>query len=740
MSNSKKNQSHQWHFIQTGGLVQVQISSIEDFLHLDELDPKLWIALACPVKGLEFSEETLSLLDTDKNGRVRVPEVLQAVSFIKKYFKNPQVLMESGDSIPLDALSGEPFDCGHSPYDSAKAVLKIIGKEDAKEISLDDVSVKDKLFSPAVFNGDKVLPSEASKDEFSAQVIKEIISCTGGTDDISGAKGITKEQKDEFFKALRDVKEWRESAQNDAPQIFFLKYQTDSAAAAYMAVKEKINEYFLRCSLGCYNNEVELALRKKEEETVLSQEALNKDDLLKLPLALSKDGKKELPLGDEINPAWKEAIDSFKKNTVQAIFGDKKNSITEDEWNEIQKSFGPYSDWYNARPENCAKSLSFERIDEILASDAETLISSYLDEEEKHPPISLATLELRKMILYRRDIIELVKNFVSFENFYSPDKDAVFQCGTLYIDGRSCDLCFRVMDPAKHETMSPLSQCYLLYCECSRSTGEKMNIAAMISQGSRDNFMPGRNGIFFDRSGTDWDATILKIVENPISIKEAFFSPYKKLVRMIQERIAKTAASAESSVTEKMSSAVEKPTDAAAAAKEATAAKKIDVGTIAAISVAFTGIATVVGGLLQAFLGLGWLIPLGIVGLVLIISLPSMFIAWSKLRQRNIAPILDASGWAVNGNVKINIPLGTMLTSTAVRPKGSKLDPFDPYKQKGLPVKRIILVLLVLALLVLAIFIISKNDWNFFKAVNSVKNFFTNFVKLPEVQTTTIAD
>ena len=91
MNSITKPQSHRWHFIQTGGLVQVKISTIDDLLHLDELDPKLWIALACPVKGLEFSEETLSLLDTDKNGRVRVPEILEAVSFIKKYFAKPEV-------------------------------------------------------------------------------------------------------------------------------------------------------------------------------------------------------------------------------------------------------------------------------------------------------------------------------------------------------------------------------------------------------------------------------------------------------------------------------------------------------------------------------------------------------------------------------------------------------------------------------------------------------------------------
>ena len=57
--------------------------------------------------------------------------------------------------------------------------------------------------------------------------------------------------------------------------------------------------------------------------------------------------------------------------------------------------------------------------------------------------------------------------------------------------------------------------------------------------------MVGRNGIFYDRKGRDWDATITKIIDNPISIRQAFWSPYKKVVRMIEEQVAKRAAAAD---------------------------------------------------------------------------------------------------------------------------------------------------------------------------------------------------
>lgn len=697
---TKENDNkHKWHFIQAGGLMQVQISKIDDVLNIGQLDPKLWTALACPVKGLEFSEETLELLDLDKNGRVRVPEILSGVEYIKKYFAKPEVIMEPGDTIPLDALSETPFDCGHSPLASAKSILEILGKKDAAEISLADVSVNDKLFCPGIINGDGVLPAECIKEPDIASVIKNIISCTGGKDDISGVKGITREQFTDFYNLMRSVKQWRETAVQNDPKIFFLKDGTDSAAKAFMKIKDKINDYYLRCSIINYDEGASTILKSQTDKMFLDEDGklYDKEHLAELPLALCAAGK-PLPLDESINPAWIQEMNEFKKNVLLPIFNKEIASLSEAHWRKIEALFEPYVNWIKAMPENSVSALGLDRITEILSSTAEEKISAYLDEEEKHPPISLATIDLRKMLLYRRDFITLLRNFISFEDFYSPDQTAIFQCGTLYLDGRSCDLCFKVLDIAKHGTMAALSQCFLVYCDCVKSgSGEKMQIAALISNGNTDNILVGRNGIFFDRNGTDWDATIVKIIENPVSIKQAFWNPYKKLIRIIQEKLAKTATNAENNVMSKVTKTVDDPKSAA------IPQKKTDIGTVAAISVAFTGIATVLGGILDAFLGLGYWIPLGIVGIMLCISLPSVFIAWSKLKQRNIAPILDASGWAINGNVKITTALGTSLTHLPIRPAGAYFSAIDPFASKKAPVKKIVFWSIIIVLIILLI-------------------------------------
>lgn len=703
--------------MQNGGLIQAKISTIDDVLNLRDLDPKMWTALACPVQGLEFSEETLSILDTDKNGRVRQPEILEAVEYIRKYFSRPEIIMQKGDSIPLDAMSSEPFACGHSPLDSAKSVLSILEKSDASELKLEDLSVNDKLFAPNVFNGDGVLCAECVKDEAVANVIKDIITCTGGTDDISGVKGITRTQTEEFFNNAKALKEWRDSGAKNDPKIFFLKDATDAAAKSFMAIKEKVNDYYLRCSLINFDGGSKDIMKAKTDTMFLDEngELFDLDHLALLPIALCEGGK-PLPLDATVNPAWKETVAAFKENVTKPLMGKDISSLSETNWRKIEELFKPYENWYTAMPQNEVSSLGLDRITEILDGGYEQKINDLLSEEESRPPVALASVELRKMLLLRRDFVELLKNFVSFEEFYTLGEKAIFQCGTLYLDGRACDLCVKVLDIAKHGTMAALSQCFLVYCDCTKrgNTDKTMQIAALISNGNTDNIIVGRNGVFFDRAGGDWDATIVKIIENPVNIKQAFFSPYKKLLRLIQEKIAKAAADKETAINGKLTSAVNDTKlpatkDDATAAAAAAIPKKIDVGTIAALSVAISGITTLIVGIFTNLFKLGWKLPFAIILILLLISLPSMILAYLKLRQRNIAPVLDASGWAINGNTKISTILGRSLTHLPAHPPRAFLAAKDPFASKKFPWKRIIFAVVIIAIIAGALALIMKN-------------------------------
>jgi hypothetical protein len=299
---------------------------------------------------------------------------------------------------------------------------------------------------------------------------------------------------------------------------------------------------------------------------------------------------------------------------------------------------------------------------------------------------------VEKLVRFVRDLHLLCINFVNFKDLYDAGEPAIFQCGTLYLDQRSCSLCLPVQDAGRHASMAALAGAYLAYCDCIRKgTGEKLSIVAIFSQGNDDNLMVGRNGIFYDRKGLDYDATITKVVANPISLRQAFWAPYTKLVRMIEEQIAKRAAAADTASTTKLQTAA---TTAATADKLKPAEpKKVDVGTVAALGVAFSALSAVAVGLLGLFKGIApWQLPLIIIGLMLLISVPSLILAFVKLRKRNLGPILDANGWAVNAKAKVNVPFGTSLTGIAKLPPGSSVDVSDKYAEKSALLPKVLLV------------------------------------------------
>jgi hypothetical protein len=295
---------------------------------------------------------------------------------------------------------------------------------------------------------------------------------------------------------------------------------------------------------------------------------------------------------------------------------------------------------------------------------------------------------------------------VSFRDFYTGSAKAIFQAGTLYLDGRSCDLCVQVDDVGKHSALANRSRTYLAYCECTRrGSGEKMNVAAAFTDGDPDNLMVGRNGVFYDRLGRDWDATIVRILEHPISMRQAFWEPYKRIGRMISDQIEKMASARVKALDDTAAAEVAGTAAKATAGQPAAATPPpFDVakfaGIFAAIGLAIGAIGTAVASVVTGFMGLvWWQMPLAIVGLLLVVSGPSMVIAYMKLRSRTLAPILDANGWAVNTRATINIPFGASLTSLAVLPPGAQRSLRDPFAQKKTPWKTYLFLAILVALL-----------------------------------------
>jgi len=691
MANDKATPPHRWRFYRAGGVDQVRLDRGADLIHLDQLDQKLWVALSCPVKGLEFDEKTLALLDSDHDGRVRVPELLAALKWIRKVLKDPELLVAGGDSVALDAIDGATAE-GATVLAAAKLLLKTLGKEAAGKVTLADAQQTAELFAKSTWNGDGIVPPDSIGDAAARAAAADVVACTGGAPDRSGKQGFGAAHVDAFFAECAVFDAWHQQAERDAKAVMPLGAATLAAAAAVAAVRTKVEDYFGRCRLVAYDARA-LAALDGHESAYLALAAkdltITAQEVAGLPLATIAPGK-ALPLAGALNPAWVAALARFRDDAVAPLLGERKGELTEADWSALQAKLAAHHAWIAAKKGAKVEALGLARVRELLAGKSRELLAQAIAADLAAAPEVDAIAQVERLTRLKRDLHPLLNNFASFTDFYARRK-AIFQSGTLYFDGRSCDLCVQVTDPAKHAAQAALSRSYLAYVDCTRPGGEKMLVAAAFTAGSDEQLFVGRNGLFYDRRGRDWDATIARIVGAPISIGQAFWSPYRKLMRFIEEFVTKRAAAADSSANATL--------QASAAGTGAAAPRpKIDVGTVAAMGVAVGGITAALAAIFSTLSEMdAWKYPVVAACVMLAISGPSMVIAWIKLRQRNLGPLLDANGWAVNALTRINMPLGDSLTDVALIPAGSERSFSDPYAPRKSPWPKVIVALLLFA-------------------------------------------
>lgn len=699
MTNSTQSPSHspkhRWKFFRAGGFDQVCLETGADLMALDQLDQKLWVALACPTRGIEFDATTLDLIDADKDGRIRPPEILAAVKWAGGLLKNPDDLVKAGASLPLAAINDATPE-GKQIVAAARQILLNLGKGDAQAISCADTTDSTRIFAQTKFNGDGIIHADSTDDAAAKAVIADIIACLGADTDRSGKPGVSQAKVDQFFAAAAEFTAWVKKSQE--PGFLPLGDKSAEAFAAFKAVRFKVDDYFGRCRLAAFDARSLTALNRQESEylAVGSKDlSLGGAECAAFPLARVEAGR-PLPLSEGLNPGWSASIAALNAHVIKPSIGER-TTLTETEWRALSDKLASYESWLNAKAGASVEKLGVARLGEILSGKTKETLTVLIAKDKSLEPEANGIAAVDRLVRYVRDLHRLLNNYVAFTYFYTRRDKAVFQAGTLYLDQRNCELCLRVEDSGKHGTMAGLAGTYLAYCDCVRKgTGEKMHIVAAFTGGDSDNLMVGRNGVFYDRQGKDWDATITKIIDNPISIRQAFFAPYKKLVRLIEEQVAKRAAAAEAESNARLEAAA-KGVAEADKPKPAEPAKKIDTGTLAAIGLVLTTLLGVLGTVFSKILGLlWWQIPLALLAIAVAISLPSVLMAFLKLRKRNLGPILDANGWAVNAKARINVPFGGSLTGVASLPAGSERSMDDAFAEKD-NTKSWIIFLLILA-------------------------------------------
>ena len=701
MALIKQDQKYKWEFENIGGCSRVKISSGQDIAHLDELDIKMWTVLSCPVKGLEIEEKSLKYMDRDADGKIRVNDVISVAKWMTGALKNPDLLLEGKGSINIDDINAEDA-TGLKLSKAAKQILFNLGKE-GNCISLADTADSAAIFAKTRYNGDGVITVTSTDDAAEKEVIAAAVAATGGTMDRSGEKGVTGAQLEQLYAELKAYSDWC-AAKVEAP----FADKTDALIAAYQALDAKMKDYFMRSRLATFSPDSTSALDVQTSRIeAISAENLSAkgDEIATYPIARII-GKEELDLTASINPAWAAQFNVVKEAAIEA----GKKALTEADWVAIGAKFAAYTAWKAAKAGASVEGLGIDKVNEMLKQDKKQalldIVAQDLALKEEAENIDMVDMFLHML----RDFYRLLKNFITFHDFYNKDKKvgAIFQSGTLVIDQRACRLCMKVDNMGAHNASAAASGMFLVYCDCTtKSSAAKLQIVAAVTVGEVGNLTVGKNAVYYDNAGVEWDAVITKVVDNPISIGQAFWSPYRRMSTVVENLINKSAAEKDAKMMADATAKInETPTalpKAPAAGAEGEAAKPaatppFDIakfaGIFAAIGMALGMIGTALASLAEGIFALEWWqLVLSFLGILLIISGPAMVLAWMKLRRRNIAPLLNANGWAVNAAAKISIPFGETLTDVAKYPK---LKLKDPYAKTGMPAWLKVLITLLI--------------------------------------------
>ena len=687
MTLLNNNKGYKWNFENIGGTTRVKITTGEDLMHLAELDPKMWTVLSCPLKGLEIDEKSLSFMDCDGDGKLRVNDVICTSKWVTGALKDADLLLEGKDSIDIENINREDA-CGSKLYAAAKQVLMNLGKE-GTVISLTDIADSSAIFAKTRFNGDGVIIEASAEGAEEKAAIAAAVTVTGGTLDRSGVQGVTAAQVEEFYKALADYAAWKE-AEVEAPY----GDQTDKAIELYNALDAKVKDFFVRSRLAAFSPDStsSLDVQTAQIQAISAENLTGKTaDIAAYPIA-RVDGKDRIDLSAPVNPAWAAQFEALRKIAVDP----EAEVLTEDDWNAIGARFAAYSAWKSAKAGAGVEALGLDAVKNFIAQDRKAAILDLVAQDAALSEEAANIALVDKFLHVFRDFYRLVRNFVTFHDFYDKKKEtlAIFQSGVLMIDQRACRFCMNVADMAKHNSMAASSGMYLVYCDCTTKTvAGKIQIVAAVTVGEVGDLMVGKNAIYYDNKGLEWDAVITKIVDNPISIAQAFWSPYRRMATAVENLISKNAADKDAKImkeaTTKINAAPSSIPSGGTALSPETDKKMgeaFDIGKFAGIFAAL-GMAVGMIGSALASLAKGifalkwWQVIMAFVGVMLVISGPAMVMAWLKLRRRNIAPLLNANGWAINVSSKISILFGETLTDIAKYPK---LKLKDPYARKGL--------------------------------------------------------
>jgi len=690
-----------------GGIHQFVVKNAADLAQIDALDPARWAAMSAPLCDLNADAVFLRHVDTAGHGRIRIAHLIAARDWLFERLSGRTQLAMRNDTLLLADLNAKN-ESGERLLAAAIHLIAQLTLAKTDRIALADVREFQANYQKTLANGDGVLPPEVLPEPEVAQAARDIMATIGGRADYGGLQGIGVAEVDRFVTQGQKWLDWQVLGVQDKA-VRPWGNDTDEAFALLQRLTPKISAFFWACDL------IRQEPRLQHLPPLTSDEALalvaKNSEQIQIFLAQSPlsppTADASLPLTGQVNPFY--AADLAQLQAVaQRVFDHQTIHLNREIWQALTAHFAAYAAWMADKPPEPFEQLGTERVAQIVNSEEVQHIRAHAAVDAAAEAEVQQVAQLEKLILYQRWLVELTNNFVNFSAFYDHEHQALIDTGFLVIDGRRLEFCIRVRNREAHKLIAAESLLFLVYVAVTEKDGTEpiCELVSPVTSGERGRMRIGKRGLFIDPDGKEWDATVVDIVENPISILEAIKAPFLRLWGFATKKIHELAATHLAETTKPPAlAAVVAPAPAADASKAAAAAAKP--ATVAAVAepekppakppgsgmqgllvgggIAFAALGSTLAYVVTALANVHPINALrAVLAIVAIVAGISAFFGWLKLRRRDMSLLLEANGWAVNVNMKITRRIGLFFTNVPDLPKNTQIEHLDllaPLKQ-----------------------------------------------------------
>jgi len=674
-------------FIQYGRTYHLRIESAADLKRALKLDEALWVATSAPIDTLHLDGIFLKFVDCDQDTRIRAYELHRAIQWATQVFTNTDGLNEGRATLCAHDVNADHPD-GKRIVD---AVQKMIARSDVEVgqdacVTLKQIrAIKHLEEERAVSEAGVVLP-EAAESESITFFLEDIMRTIGGETHPSGRTGVTQAKLDAFLAAAKGLLDWRAKGQiptgESRTDIMTLGTQTPVAFAALQAVRAKIDQFFAQSEAMVLDPS--LINRFGLQPGDFSEKDLDKPEditavLRAAPLA-PPSPERMLRFERKINPAYADALQLFRSTVVEPVLGESPDTLSEPQWQRIKQTFAAYEQWLGEKTGSAVESLGEEKLRSYLEPRFAERVRRLIDRSQQTAFVLDNVRIVEKAVLYQRNLLELANNFIAMPYLYDRQKVARYDMGNLIMDGRRFNLAVRVHDRAEHIKVAQSSNIFTMYVQITGQSVQPYEVAVAVTSGGRGNLVVGKRGIFEDVTGRQLDARVMHIIDNPISMREAIVQPFIRLGRVISGKIESIASSAEKKLDQaggeavtRVQTAADQPAAPPQPQPQQTAPATGGTGSmLAGGGIAIAALGSSLAFITKTLAGLHpWTVVAGIAGALAAVILPTIIVAWLKLRARDLSAILEGAGWAINLRMRLTRSQSKFFTERPPYPAGA---------------------------------------------------------------------